>query len=86
MPAKYLISKSILCNITDLTTATEERLWEEHRNLTEIFLETWKKVRSEKYDVTCNLDSGKNIPYGFEYRAYQAHVETLQFLSLELSD
>jgi putative pyruvate formate lyase activating enzyme len=59
MPAKYLISKSIFCNITDLTAATEERLWEEHRNLTEIFLETWKEVRSEKHDVIRNSDSGK---------------------------
>jgi putative pyruvate formate lyase activating enzyme len=59
MPAKYLISKSILCNITDLTAATEERLWEEHRNLTEIFLETWKKVRSEKHDIIRNSDIGK---------------------------
>ena len=47
MPAKYLISKSVFCNITDLAATTEERLWEEHRNLTEIFLETWKEVRSE---------------------------------------
>lgn len=59
MPAKYLTSKSIFCNITDLTAATEERLWEEHRNLTEIFLETWKEVRSEKHNVIGNLDSRK---------------------------
>jgi putative pyruvate formate lyase activating enzyme len=26
MPAKYLISKSVLCDITDLTAATEERV------------------------------------------------------------
>ena len=54
-----LISKSILCNIGDLTAATEERLWEEHRHLTEIFLETWKKVRSEKFDLKYNSDSEK---------------------------
>jgi putative pyruvate formate lyase activating enzyme len=59
MPAKYLISKSVFCDITDLTDATEERLWEEHRNLTEIFLETWKEVRLEKYDVMCNPGNGK---------------------------
>jgi putative pyruvate formate lyase activating enzyme len=59
MPAKYLISKSIFCNITDLAAATEERLWEEHRNFTEIFLETWKEVRSEKHDVIRNSGSGK---------------------------
>ena len=34
MPAKYLISKSVFCNITDLAATTEERLWEEHGNLT----------------------------------------------------
>lgn len=59
MPAKYLISKSVFCNITDLASATEERLWEEHRNLMEIFVETWKEVRSEKYDVIRNLDGEK---------------------------
>ena len=59
MPAKYLISKSIFCNIPDLAATTEERLWEEHENLTEIFLETWKEVRSEKHDVIRNSDSEK---------------------------
>jgi putative pyruvate formate lyase activating enzyme len=59
MPAKYLISKSIFCNITDLATATEERLWEEHRNLMGIFLETWNEVRSEKYSVMRSPDSRK---------------------------
>jgi putative pyruvate formate lyase activating enzyme len=33
MPAKYLISKSISCNVTDLRLASEEDLWEEHRDL-----------------------------------------------------
>lgn len=59
MPAKYLISKSIFCNITDLAAATEERLWEEHRSLTKTFLQTWKEVRSEKHSVIRNPDSGK---------------------------
>jgi hypothetical protein len=59
MPAKYLISKSILCNIGDLAAATEEGLWEEHRHLTEIFLETWNKVKSEKFDLIHNSDSEK---------------------------
>jgi putative pyruvate formate lyase activating enzyme len=59
MPAKYLISKSVFCDITDLTAATEERLWEEHRNLTKIFLETWKEVRLEKYDVMRTPSNGK---------------------------
>jgi putative pyruvate formate lyase activating enzyme len=31
MPAKYLISKSISCNITDLRFANEAELWEEHK-------------------------------------------------------
>ena len=59
MPAKYLISKSIFCNIQDLAAPTEERLWEEHEILTEIFLKTWKEVRSEKHDVIRNSDCGK---------------------------
>src|ERR687897_3874586 len=59
MPAKYLISKSIFCDITDLAAATEERLWEEHRNLIKTFLETWKEVRSEKHGVTRNPESDK---------------------------
>ncbi|MBV9666830.1 MAG: hypothetical protein JO327_01735, partial [Nitrososphaeraceae archaeon] len=45
MPAKYLISKSVPCNITDLRLATEEELWKEHRNQTNNFLQTWKAVR-----------------------------------------
>jgi putative pyruvate formate lyase activating enzyme len=59
MPAKYLISKSIFCDITDLAAATEERLWEEHRSLIKTFLETWKEVRSEKHSVIRNPKSGK---------------------------
>jgi putative pyruvate formate lyase activating enzyme len=51
MPAKYLISKFISCNITDLELASEEELWEEHRNLMERFLETWKGVRSGEVDT-----------------------------------
>src|SRR5918995_6799574 len=59
MPAKYLISKSIFCDITDLASATEEMLWEEHRSLIKTFLETWKEVRSEKHGVTRNPESGR---------------------------
>lgn len=59
MPAKYLISKSIFCDITDLAAATEERLWEEHRSLIKTFLDTWKQVKSEKYSVIRNPESGK---------------------------
>ncbi|MGH9926591.1 MAG: hypothetical protein ACRD5B_14565, partial [Nitrososphaeraceae archaeon] len=59
MPAKYLISKSIFCNIPDLAAATEERLWEEHRNLIKTFLETWKEVRFENHSVISNPESGK---------------------------
>jgi putative pyruvate formate lyase activating enzyme len=59
MPSKYLISKSIPCNLTDLTVASEERLWEEHRNLMEIFLETRKGVRSGEHDITYNIARGK---------------------------
>jgi putative pyruvate formate lyase activating enzyme len=55
MPAKYLISKSVSCNITDLKLASEEELWEEHRNLMEQFLKTWKGVRSGEIDLTFSL-------------------------------
>src|SRR5215216_2096509 len=55
MPAKYLISKFISCNITDLGLASEEELWEEHRNLIERFLETWKGVRSGEVDTISYL-------------------------------
>lgn len=55
MPAKYLISKFISCNITDLGLASEEELWEEHRNLIERFLETWKGVRSGEVDTIYDL-------------------------------
>lgn len=51
MPAKYLISKSISCNITDLELASEEELWEEHRNLMEQFLKRWKGVRSGEVNI-----------------------------------
>jgi len=49
MPAKYLISKSISCNITDLVAATEERLWEEHENLTEIYYTLAYNCGSNRY-------------------------------------
>jgi putative pyruvate formate lyase activating enzyme len=56
MPAKYLISKSVSCNITDLRLASdEEELWEEHRNLIKTFLETWKLVRSGDVDIISDL-------------------------------
>jgi putative pyruvate formate lyase activating enzyme len=55
MSAKYLISKSISCNVTDLRLASEEDLWEERRDLIEAFLETWKGVRSGKVDIISDL-------------------------------
>jgi putative pyruvate formate lyase activating enzyme len=51
MPAKYLISKSIPCNVTNLRLASEEDLWEEHRDLIETFLKTWKGVRSGEVEL-----------------------------------
>lgn len=51
MPAKYLISKSIPSNITDLLLVSEENLWKEHKKLTAKFLDKWKKVRSGEIDV-----------------------------------
>ena len=62
MPAKYLISKSIPCNTTDLRLASEEELWEKHRNLTETFIETWKRVRSADVDILSDLPLQKKIP------------------------
>jgi putative pyruvate formate lyase activating enzyme len=59
MPAKYLIAKSIACDITDLIVASEEILWEVHRNLMETFLEIWKEVRSGEYDIIANLHRRK---------------------------
>jgi putative pyruvate formate lyase activating enzyme len=53
MPAKYLISKSISCKIIDLRLASEEDLWEEHRKLTEIFLDKWKRLRSGEFQIIC---------------------------------
>ncbi|MFL6377600.1 MAG: radical SAM protein [Nitrososphaeraceae archaeon] len=59
MPAKYLISKSVPCNITDLGFASEEELWEEHRNLIKTFLETWKAVRSGELNIISDLSCQK---------------------------
>ena len=55
MPAKYLISKSVSCNITDLRHASEGELWEEHRNLVKTFLEIWERVRSADIDILSDL-------------------------------
>jgi putative pyruvate formate lyase activating enzyme len=60
MPAKYLISKSVPCNITDLRPATEEELWKEHKNLTNNFLQTWKAVRLGYLNTISDL-SQKNL-------------------------
>ena len=59
MPAKYLISKSVYCNITDLRLASEEVLWEEYRNLTNTFLQTWKAVRSGDLNTISDLSLQK---------------------------
>jgi putative pyruvate formate lyase activating enzyme len=59
MPAKYLISKSVYCNITDLRLASEEDLWEEYRNLTNTFLQTWKTVRSGDLNTVSDLSMQK---------------------------
>lgn len=55
MPAKYLISKSISCNISDLKLVGEDELWEEHRNLMEQFLKRWKAVRLGEVDIMFDL-------------------------------
>ena len=59
MPAKYLISRSIACKFTDLTSIDEQKLWEEYTNLTEIFLEKWKIIRSEEIDIITELNQQK---------------------------
>ena len=60
MPAKYLISRSIPCKFTDLTKINDEqKLWEEFTNLTEIFLERWKRIRSEEIDIIHELNQQK---------------------------
>lgn len=59
MPAKYLISKFIPTSFFDFKLGTEEDLWEEHRILTQIFLKTWKKVRSGELDITTQFDRCK---------------------------
>jgi len=45
MPAKYLISRRIPCEL-DLKDAEETELWNEHARLTQEFLRLWGSVRS----------------------------------------
>jgi len=59
MPAKYLISKSVSCNITDLRHASEGELWEEHGNLINTFFQTWKAVRSGDLNTISDLSLQK---------------------------
>lgn len=61
MPTKYLILKPIPCNIADLAFASEKDLWEEHKNLTETFLKTWKGIRSGEIDIPSALSGRKQI-------------------------
>ena len=61
MPAKYLISRSIPCKFTDLTSINEQKLWEEFTNLTDIFLEKWKIIRSKETDIITELNLQKKI-------------------------
>jgi len=44
---------------TDLTNINEQKLWEEFTNLTEIFLERWKRIRSEEIDIIPELNQQK---------------------------
>ena len=59
MPAKYLISRSIPCKFTELTSINEQKLWEEFTNLTDIFLEKWKIIRSKETDIITELNLQK---------------------------
>jgi rhodanese-related sulfurtransferase len=67
MPAKYLISRSISCNITNLRLASEKDLWGEQGDLIKAFLKTWKGVRSGEVDIISaslqktSLTPGKKI-------------------------
>ena len=63
MPAKYLISKSISCNVAKLL-ASEEELWEEHRELMETFLER-NQVRRYRHNISPGL--AEDITHGLEY-------------------
>lgn len=45
MPAKYLIAKRLPCSSLDLSSATEEELWNENNLLTQAFLDMWQKIR-----------------------------------------
>ena len=59
MPAKYLISKSISCSVTDLKLASEQELWEEYLKLMGIFLDKWKAVRSGEVDIISEMAGQK---------------------------
>ena len=46
MPAKYLISKGLPCSSSlDLSSASEDELWNENNLLTQAFLDMWQKIR-----------------------------------------
>ena len=47
MPAKFLLSRRIPCDL-DFREATEEELWEEHARVTSRFLEAWEDVRRKE--------------------------------------
>lgn len=50
MPAKYLICKRISCDI-DVKGASEVDLWSEHQLKTEVFLDTWRRIRSSELNL-----------------------------------
>ena len=74
MPAKYLISKSIPCNTTDLRLASEEELWEKHRNLTVNGKESDQQTLIYYQIYLCRK---KYLAYGSECRACQKDVDAL---------
>jgi putative pyruvate formate lyase activating enzyme len=59
MPAKYLICKSISSSVKDLKLASEQELWEEYIQLTRIFLDKWKAVRSGEVDIISEIAGQK---------------------------
>jgi hypothetical protein len=56
-----LISRSIPCKSTDLSTINEQKTWEEFTNLTEIFLERWELIRAEEICIITELNQQKKL-------------------------
>jgi putative pyruvate formate lyase activating enzyme len=60
MPAKYLISRRVPCEL-DLGGASEEELWREHEALTERFLALWHAVRRDEARLSDMPAEGESL-------------------------